>query len=144
MAQSKMKLQVVWNDGPQNQGTLEGPHLNTEIAISKASGGGGNGTSPKELLVSAALACYESTLVYMLDNRKLPVVEHVTDTEATMVDGGLHIKHYPKVVLASNASDQQVDTAQRLIEIANQACEVGKLLEKAGVIIKVEGEVSVQ
>ena len=85
-----------------------------------------------------------ATLIFMLEIRKLPVVELTVNSEATVSDNGFNIIHYPQIVLSADATEDQVQSAQRAIEGADRSCEVGNLLKKAGVVIEAQGNVSLK
>ena len=142
MAEMKTNLNIVWQGGATGNGTLKAEYLDTKIAIPKSLGGSGDGTDPKELLVSSATTCYITTLAYMLESRKLPVVELTISSEGTISDDGFTITHVPQIVLSADATENQVQSAERAIEGADRGCEVGNLLKNAGVIIEIQGKVT--
>ena len=144
MAEMKTNLNIVWNGGIVGDGTLKAEYLDTRIAIPKALGGSGNGADPKELLVSSATTCYITTLAYMLESRKLPVVELTISSEGTISDSGFNITHAPQIVLSADATENQVQSAERAIGGADKGCEVGNLLKNAGVVIETDGKVSLK
>ena len=144
MAEMKTNLNIVWQGGAAGSGTLKAEYLDTKVAIPKSLGGSGDGADPKELLVSSATTCYIATLTYMLETRKLPVVEHTINSEATISDNGFTITHYPRIVLSADATEAQVQSAERAIEGADRSCDVGNLLKKAGVVIEAQGNVSLK
>ncbi|HJF31053.1 MAG TPA: hypothetical protein K8V56_04640 [Sporosarcina psychrophila] len=61
-----------------------------------------------------------ATLTFMLETRKLPVIELTVNSEATISDEGFTITHYPQIVLSTNAKEEQVQSAQRAIEGADR------------------------
>ena len=63
------------------------------------------------------------------------------NSEANISDNEFKIIHYPHIVLSADASDEQVQSAQRATEEAEKGCEVGNILKKADVKIKVLGKV---
>ncbi|WP_185907913.1 OsmC family protein [Psychrobacillus soli] len=144
MAEMKTSLNIVWHGGVTGNGTLKAEYLDTKVAIPTSFGGSGNGADPKELLVSSAATCFIATLTYMLDSRKLPVVEHTINSEVMISEDGFNITHYPQIILSADATEAQIQSAQRAIEGADKGCEVGNLLKKAGVIIEVQGKVSLK
>lgn len=144
MAELKTNLNITWNSGTTGNGTLQADYLETKVAIPTSLGGSGNGSDPKELLVSSAATCYIATLTFMLESRKLPVVELTINTAATVSDKGFNIAHAPQIILAADATEDQVQSAERAIEGADKGCEVGNLLKKAGVVIEVQGNVSLK
>jgi lipoyl-dependent peroxiredoxin len=144
MAEMKTSVKAVWNDGIAGNGMLKAEYLETNVAVPESKGGSGNGANPSELLISSATTCYIATLTFMLETRKLPVVELTVNSEATISDNGFNITHYPQIILSVDATEAQVQSAQRAIEGADRGCEVGNLLKKAGVAIEAKGKVSLK
>lgn len=142
MANMKVNVNAVWNDGVKGNGTLNANFLETKIAIPTSIGGSGDGANPKEVLVSSVTTCYTATLVFLLESRKLPVVALTVDSEANIADKEFKITHYPHIVLSSDATQEQIESAQRAAEAAEKGCEVGNLLKKADVKIEVQAKVS--
>src|SRR5699024_4446072 len=141
MANDKTTLETVWSGGLKGSGRIKANYLNTNIAMPTSGGGSGEGTDPKELLISSATACYTMTLTSMLDGRKLPVEKVTIDTESTSSEEeGMDILHVTHVTLSADATDNNVQAVHKTIEIANERCEVGNMLRKAGVTIKAEGK----
>ncbi|WP_179292623.1 OsmC family protein [Bacillus sp. 7884-1] len=144
MAEMKTSVKAVWNDGIAGNGMLKAEYLETNVAVPESKGGSGNGANPSELLISSATTCYIATLTFMLETRKVPVVELTVNSEATISDNGFNITHYPQIILSVDATEAQVQSAQRAIEGADRGCEVGNLLKKAGVVIEAKGKVSLK
>ncbi|MDP1421436.1 OsmC family protein [Peribacillus simplex] len=130
---------VVWNNGVKGNGVLKTEFLDAKVAIPTVLGGSGDGAFPKEVLVASVTACYTSVLVSMAESRGLPVVEISVDSEASISDD--KIIHHPQLVLSENATDKQVQSAERLFVAADKGCVVGNLLKKADVKIEVQGEI---
>ncbi len=144
MADMKINVNAVWDGGVTGNGILKTENLDTKIAIPTSLGGSGNGANPKEVLVSSVTTCYTATLTFALESRKLPVVELTVNSEANISDNEFKITHYPQIVLSAEATEEQVQSAQRATEAADRGCEVGNLLKKADVIIEVQGKVSLK
>lgn len=144
MTEVKTNLKAVWNGGISGNGTMKADYLDTKIAAPAVKGGSGDGAHPSELLVSSAATCYIATLTYMLESRKLPVVELAVNSEATVSDDGFNITHYPQIVLSKDATEDQVQSAHRAIEGADRGCDIGNLLKKAGVAIEAKGKVTLK
>ena len=142
MADMKINVNAVWNGGVTGNGTLKTENLDTKIAIPISLGGSGNGANPKEVLVSSVTTCYTATLTFALESRKLPVVELTVNSEANISDNEFKITHYPHIVLSADATEEQIQSAQRATEAADKGCEVGNLLKKADVKIEIQGKVS--
>ncbi len=140
----KINVNAVWSGGITGNGTLKAEYLDTKIAIPTSLGGSGNGANPKEVLVASVTTCYTAILTSILENRKLPVAKLIVSSEADLSDNEFTIIHYPEVVLSADASEEQVQSAQRATEEAEKECEVGNILKKADVEIKVLGKVSME
>lgn len=139
---SKDGIKLAWNGEVTGEGTITGGKLSTNIAIPESLGGSGNGTDPKELLVSSAATCYLTTLVSILQNRKVPVEEQTMQSDVEIgEDKSITIIHYPQVTLASNASSDDKENAEKAMHGADNACFIGKLLKNAGVTIEMKPEV---
>jgi lipoyl-dependent peroxiredoxin len=144
MAEIKTNIKAVWIGGIAGNGTLKAEYLETNIAVPASKGGSGKGANPSELLISSATTCYIATLTFMLETRKLPVVELTVNSEATISDNGFNITHYPQIILSADATEAQVQSAQRAFEGADRGCQVGNLLKKAGAVIDAKGNVSLK
>lgn len=138
----KKIIRTNWNGAVTGSGLLQGDKLKTNVAIPKEIGGSSEGADPKELLIASASSCYLASIVFLLERRNLPVVELSIQTEATKTRDSWHIIHYPKIVLSTEASDQQKQSAEKVLKGADRGCEIGNLLKKSGVTIEVKGEVS--
>ena len=139
----KTILKFDWNGNTKGSGKIQTNNFLTTIAIPVAKGGSGEGTEPKSLLVSSALACYSMTLVAMLESRNLIVEKLSIETEATnSKEEGFKIFHYPSIVLSSDATEEQMHSAHRAITAADKGCAVGNMLKKADVQISIEGKVA--
>lgn len=131
-----------WDGKLGGNGTIQGEKLKTKVAIPKELGGSGEGTDPKELLIASTSSCYLASIVFLLERRNLPVVELSIQTEATKTRNNWHIIHYPKIILSTEATDQQKQSVEKVLKGADRGCEIGNLLKKSGVTIEVKGEVS--
>jgi osmotically inducible protein OsmC len=144
MADMKINVNAVWDGGVTGNGTLKGEYLDTKIAIPTSLGGSGIGANPKEVLVASVTTCYTAKLTFVLESRKLPVAELTVNSEANISDNEFKIIHYPHIVLSADATEEQIQSAQRAIEAADKGCEVGNLLKKADVKIEIQGKVSLK
>lgn len=141
MTEMKTTINIVWNGGKEGNGTLKAGYLDTNIAIPEELGGSGDGTDPKELLISSATTCYLTTLAYMLETRNIPVEELKIHSEATISNQGFYINHHPQIKVSADATEKQVQSAERAFDGADKSCDVGNLLKNGGVVIKVFGKV---
>ncbi|MCU6711537.1 OsmC family protein [Paenibacillus sp. J5C_2022] len=139
----KTNLNTVWYQNAKGDGRIKANYLKTKIAIPESLGGSGEGANPKELLVSSAATCYITTLVYILQTKKLPVAGLIMNSEATnSKQEGFKIIHYPHVILSIDATEDQIELAHEAIVAADKGCAIGNLLKKAEVEIEFEGKVS--
>lgn len=144
MVDLTIKLKTVWYGNTKGNGRIQGNEFETKIAIPESLGGNGEGAEPKGLLVSSAAACYSMTLVAMLETRKLNVTKLTMNSEAiNSKEEGFKITHYPNVILSADATEEQIESANRAILAADKGCAVGNMLKKADVEIKIEGNVSI-
>lgn len=144
MSEMKSNVSIVWNGGIAGNGTIKADYLDTEIAVPISLNGTGKGTDPKELLISSAATCYITTLAAILENRKLSVEELTMNTITERIDERLKITHHPHVILSTDATEKEIQSAERALEGADRVCEVGNLLKKAGVAVDFTGKVSLQ
>ncbi|MFC4600274.1 OsmC family protein [Cohnella hongkongensis] len=142
MAESKTIVNTVWYRDAKGDGRIKANKLKTKIAIPEPLGGSGEGANPKEMLVSSAVSCYIMTLTYILQTMKLPVIGLIMNSEATNSKEEFKIVHYPRIILSADATEEQSQSANEALVVADQRCEVGNLLKKAGVQIQIDGKVS--
>lgn len=132
----KTNVNIVWQGGATGNGMLKADYLHTKVAIPTSLGGSGHGADPKELLVSSAATCFIATLTYMLESRKLPVVEHTINSKVMISKDGFNIIHFPQIILSADATEAQIQSAQRAIDGADKGCEVGNLLKKQVLLLR--------
>lgn len=142
MDQSKTTVNIVWDGDKSGNGNVDAGFLKTQIAIPKVFGGNGEGTEPKELLITSAASCYLMTLVSLLEARRLTIDGLSMNSQASVSkEEGLKITHFPKIVLPAGATEDKIQLANQTIESADRNCDVGNLLKKAGAYIEIKGEV---
>ncbi|MFP3846225.1 OsmC family protein [Priestia filamentosa] len=143
MGDSKTILKTVWHGNTKGNGSIQVNDIKTNIAIPTDLGGNGEGAEPKGLLVSSAAACYTMNLVAMLETKKLPVAGFTMNSESiNSKEKGFKIIHYPCITLSTDATEDQIQSANRTILSADKACFIGNMLKKADVQIDIEGKVS--
>ncbi|KHL97170.1 hypothetical protein QW71_03200 [Paenibacillus sp. IHB B 3415] len=143
MDQTKTTLKMEWNGNKRGSGKVEAGYLKTEIAVPQSFGGTGEGTEPKELLVTSAATCFMLTLVSMLEARNLAVESLEMHSEASVSkEEGFKITHYPVIVLPADGTEEEIQSVDRTFAAADRNCEVGNMLKKAGVQISITGDVS--
>ncbi|EPD8213129.1 OsmC family protein [Serratia liquefaciens] len=143
MAQMNTSINIHWNGAMQGAGRIEGTELGVAIAIPTSFGGSGAGTDPKSLLVSAAASCYAMTLIAMLEAKKLPVAGLAMHCKASESQAaGVGIDYDVRLLLSSDATQDQLDATRPLIKAADTVCAIGNLLRTAGYRIEAQGQVA--
>lgn len=147
MAQHHFHLQASWTGDRLGQGEISAGNLHTAISVPQELGGPGIGTNPEEMLIGAAATCYLITLAAVLANRKLEISELKLTSEGILNDErGLQFQkiiHRPVVILASGATSEQVETARKATDRAEQACMISKAIH-GNVEVHVEAEVRIE
>ncbi|MEK4439315.1 OsmC family protein [Paenibacillus sp. FSL K6-2862] len=146
MSEQSNKMYTVWNQNAKGNGNIQSKNLNVRIAIPTSKGGSGEGAEPKQLLIAAAVACFTTTLAYLLDRSGIPVVELNVETDSSTPNGvnNLSIIHLPQIVLQPDASQEDIDKTDTLILQAEEQCHIGQLLIKAGLSVSVKGRVTIK
>ncbi|WP_206880181.1 OsmC family protein [Alicyclobacillus mali (ex Roth et al. 2021)] len=134
-----------WTGGRAGSGEIRAGGLQATVTRPAQMGGPGIGTNPDEMLLSAAATCYMMTLAFLLEARKIPVMDlTVFSTGVFSEEGGLHcesIAHRPKILLDGEGNGV-VDLAMQLAREAESRCMVSRALA-GNVSISVEPEVFV-
>ncbi|MDH4865425.1 OsmC family protein [Alcaligenes nematophilus] len=117
--------------------------MDLPIAIPTSYGGTGAGSHPKELLMASATACYVMTLAGLIAARKLPLINiTVNSVLSDIPKQSMRITHEVFIELPGEATQEQLNASQALIDAADKACMVGNLLKTAGVQLSVSGSVA--
>lgn len=147
MPQHHFHLNASWNGGRLGNGNISSGNLKTEISVPTELGGPGTGSNPEEMLIGSAATCYLITLAAVLENRKLPIAQLTLSTEGILNDeSGLRFEqiiHRPHILLGSEATEEQKETARKATERAEQACLISKTL-RGNVNIHVEPVVAIE
>ncbi|HBP0978959.1 OsmC family protein [Comamonas sp. Y6] len=145
MADLTTKLTTTWTGLIQGGGRMASETVELPIAIPRSYGGTGAGSHPKELLMASATACYVMTLAGMMAARNLPLADVSVSSELSEVSKQtMQIVHEISVVLAAEASPEQIASAESLVEAADKSCMVGNLLRTAGVQVSIlSGKVTI-
>ncbi|MFB9758623.1 hypothetical protein [Ectobacillus funiculus] len=69
-------------------------------------------------------------------------MELKVDFEGFISDDEFKIIHHPHMVLSEDATEKQIQIANRLFAAADKGCAVGNLLKKADVKIEVQRKLS--
>lgn len=146
MSQHTFHLDATWTQGRLGEGTIRSGNLQSAISVPGDLGGPGIGTNPEEMLLGAASTCYLITLAAVIDNRKLPLAELKLSSELVVSNEGSmkveSIVHRPHIALQAGATPEQVDTAHKAAERAEQACMISKSM-RGNVDISVEATVTI-
>ncbi|MFB5673745.1 OsmC family protein [Paenibacillus terreus] len=124
-------LKATWNGGRNSDGRIEAGNLRTRISIPAEMGGPGVGTNPDEMLLGAASTCYLITLAAMMERSGLRVQSLTLDSEGIVdVTDNIftyrRIIHRPRVILAQEASEDDLKKAALLAEKAESSCMISR------------------
>lgn len=145
MAEHSFHLKANWPGLRNDVGDIESGNLITKISIPPEMDGPGIGTNPDEMLLGAAATCYIITLAAMMERSKLEKTG-LTMTSEGIVDvtkGVITYKkiiHRPEIVLKEDASEKDIELAQKLAEKAETSCMISRAIQGN---VEVEIEVKV-
>lgn len=120
-----------WSGGRSSSGLVEAGGQSLQFSVPASMGGLGAGTNPEELLSSAVGSCYTSTLVAILESRRLPAssIEVQVNTLVSDYPGPnarvATITVNPTIVGGESGRDADYETAA---QIARQRCFIGRHL----------------
>ncbi|NRR75576.1 OsmC family protein [Tetragenococcus halophilus] len=136
-------LRINWSGDRKGNGQVIYGDQTLPVAIPKEFQGSGEGFGPKELLAASAATCFYTTLLHLVEVRKLPVISFDMATEITNGDKNLEIYHEPKLVLSTSASAEDKAAAERAIDSADKTCAVGNILKTAGIHIQIQKNITI-
>lgn len=148
MAEHHFHLKADWHGLRNDVGEIETGNLQTKISIPPEMDGPGIGTNPDEMLLGAAATCYIITLAAMMERSKL-AKKGLTMASEGIVDvtnGVISYKkiiHRPKIILESNATEREINLAQRLAEKAETSCMISRAI-KGNVAIELEIDIQLE
>ncbi|MGD6878868.1 OsmC family protein [Bacillus infantis] len=134
MAEHRFELKAHWPGLRNDSGTLETKGLSAKISIPPEMDGPGVGTNPDEMLLGAAATCYIITLAAMMERSRLDK-EDLTIESTGIVDvtNGVitykEIIHRPQIILKSDASDRDLQLAERLAQKAEGSCMISRAVK---------------
>lgn len=134
MAEHHFHLKAVWPGLRNDVGEIETGNLKTKVSIPPEMKGPGVGTNSDEMLLGAAATCYIITLAAILERSGLEK-ENLTMESEGIVDvtkGVITYKkiiHRPLVVLKSNASEKDVESAHRFAKKAEASCMISRAVQ---------------
>ncbi|MCQ6282028.1 OsmC family protein [Bacillus sp. EB600] len=134
MAEHHFHLKANWPGLRNDIGNIEVGNLVTKISIPSEMDGPGVGTNPDEMLLGAAATCYIITLAAMMERSHLEKEQLSMESEGIVdVTRGIFtykkIIHRPEIVLKSNATDKDVQLAQKLAEKAEGSCMISRAIQ---------------
>lgn len=141
-------VSVQWTGGRDGSGSVDSQNSSTKIdvAVPPEFQGPGGGACPEELLTSAVAACYTMTFGIIAQNRKIPVQSVAVDAVGEVEQAGAQftfkkITIKPTIVLASDATDEQLKIAEDMSHKADLYCIITNAV-RGKVEIAVESSVS--
>lgn len=134
MAEHRFQLTATWPGGRNSSGYIASENLRTKVSIPPEMDGPGIGTNPDEMLLGAAATCYLITLAAMIERAELPLEEMSLDSEGIVdVTRGVFtyqkIIHRPKVTLKVEATEEQRNQLQKLVEKAEKSCMISRAIQ---------------
>ncbi|MHC0039146.1 OsmC family protein [Pseudoneobacillus sp. C159] len=134
MAEHHFHLKANWPGGRNVVGEIAAGNLVTKISIPPEMDGPGIGTNPDEMLLGAAATCYIITLAAMMERSKLEKASLTMESEAIVdVTNGVFtykkIIHRPHVVLLADASERDIQLAQKLAKKAETSCMISRAIQ---------------
>ncbi|WP_047153809.1 OsmC family protein [Aneurinibacillus tyrosinisolvens] len=134
MEKHSFHLTAGWDGGRLGQGNISIGSLQSAISIPAELNGPGVGTNPEEMLIGAASTCYLITLAAILENKALPVENLSLTTEGIVSQEGSRLSfekiiHRPSILLAPEATEEQVETAKTASVRAEKACMISKAVQ---------------
>lgn len=146
MVEHHFHLMATWPGLRNDVGEISVGNLVTKVSIPPEMDGPGVGTNPDEMLLGAAATCYIITLAAMMERSKLEKVSLTMESEGIVdVTNGVitykKIIHRPRVILKADASEREVQLAQKLAEKAESSCMISRAI-KGNVEIKLEANIT--
>jgi peroxiredoxin-like protein len=134
MAEHHFHLKANWPGLRNDIGTIEAGNLVTKISIPPEMDGPGVGTNPDEMLLGAAATCYIITLAAMLERSHLEKEQLSMESEGIVdVTRGVFtykkIIHRPEILLKANATEKEIQLANKLAEKAEGSCMISRAIQ---------------
>lgn len=134
MAEHRFHLKASWPGLRNDVGEIVASNLKTKVSIPPEMDGPGIGTNPDEMLLGAAATCYIITLAAMMQRTGLEK-ENLTMESEGIVDvtkGVITYKkiiHRPHIVLNGDATEKDIELAQRLAKKAETSCMISRAIQ---------------
>lgn len=134
MAKHVFTLMANWPGGRNDSGMIQAGNLQTNVSIPPEMDGPGIGTNPDEMLLGAAATCYIITLAAMMERSRLEKKSLTMISEGIVdVTNGVityeRIIHKPRIVLAADATEEDIQKAHRLAERAEASCMISRAVK---------------
>ena len=131
MAQHHFNMEVKWDGGRDDVGSIEATKLKTAISIPEEMDGPGIGTNPDEMLLGAAATCYIISLAAMLERSKIDAMLRMQSEGIVDVTNGVFT--YKKIIHLLTIhlreySERHERLATKLAQKAEQTCMISKAL----------------
>lgn len=127
------QMNLDWDGGRNDVGTLEAERLKTQISIPPEMDGPGVGTNPDEMLLGAAATCYIITLAAMLGRSDLShrgidlAAEGIVDvTEGVFTYET--IRYETTIRVPETMSDRDLTRVERIAVKAKENCMISRAL----------------
>lgn len=139
------EVAVEWTGGRDGHGsvTASGSGVRNALRVPVEFGGSaGEGTNPEELLACSVAACYTITFGIIAANRKIPVLEVKATARGEVEQSGMQFVYrsitiHPTIILASDATDEQVQIAEDMAHKADMYCIITNAVrDKVSIVVE--------
>jgi len=126
-------MNLGWDGGRNDVGTLEAERLKTQISIPPEMDGPGVGTNPDEMLLGAAATCYIITLAAVLGRSDLTHRGITIDAEGIVdVTNGIFtyetIRYATTIQVPTEMTDREITLVERIAKKAKDQCMISRAL----------------
>jgi peroxiredoxin-like protein len=126
-------MNLGWDGGRNDVGTLEAERLKTQISIPPEMDGPGVGTNPDEMLLGAAATCYIITLAAVLGRSDLTHRGITIDAEGIVdVTNGIFtyetIRYATTIQVPAEMTDREITLVERIAKKAKDQCMISRAL----------------
>lgn len=126
-------MNLGWDGGRNDVGTLEAERLKTQISIPPEMDGPGVGTNPDEMLLGAAATCYIITLAAVLGRSDLTHRGITIDAEGIVdVTNGIFtyetIRYTTTIQVPAEITDREITLVERIAKKAKDQCMISRAL----------------
>lgn len=134
MTEHRFHLKASWPGLRNDIGEIVAGNLRTKVSIPPEMDGPGIGTNPDEMLLGAAATCYIITLAAMMERSGLEKSGLTMESDGIVdVTKGVitykKIIHRPHVILNPNATEKDIELAQKLVKKAETSCMISRAIQ---------------